>query len=120
MSNVRNLVRDLLNDTTVREKKPVTVVPEAPRPRIPSKPPKPVVDGITYGQNDPVFRPAAEPVQYKERRQDPTAPAPLDPDCVHQWSWKDGKKFCWLCDGDAPEDRRDRSTAWQGKVYGKK
>lgn len=114
MRNVRDIVRDLRADTTVRPKKEAAPLPtEAPRPQIKTIP--------LVEKHGDVYRPKVPhtPVVYRERQEEPTYDV-LEPECEHQWQWKSGKKTCWLCGGAAPVDRRDASTTWQAKVYGKK
>lgn len=68
--------------------------PRVMRPTVPYTPPPPRV----------VEAPEVKPATLEEE---------LDPNCEHKWSYRAGKKYCWLCGGPAPTDRRDASTAWK-------
>lgn len=122
MSRIKDLVTHLLNDKTVRPKKEWDgqIFKESPKPVARSVPP-PEREARPVGNRDVPTTPAHYP-SLKMR----IPPAELaetftaDGDCNHQWQWKSGVKTCWLCGAPAPVDRRDRSTTWQAKVYGKK
>lgn len=104
--NVRDIVRDLLNDTTVREKVPYVPIPPAPT----------VI----------VRKETVAPVRTITPPPPSVTSGVLDPSCQHKWAWKSGGQYCWLCDGPKPpdaeqegldvRDRRDSSTTWQSTV----
>ena len=120
--SVRGIVRDLLKDERPsrgwveplpmpeRKVEPApTVAPTAPlRHTPPSGPHREIRSkghSVPLAQHDPTI-----PTEVV----DAVVEEVLDPQCGHKWSYKNGKKFCWLCGGPAPTDRRDSSTRWKG------
>lgn len=113
MKSVRGLVSDLLKD--VRPGKWTEPPKQAAQQ---SKPPAPKQEARTHQntsgpvrvyRKDHIEVPHAQtaPTVLHTTQSGPTEP--LDPNCQHKPSYKDGVKFCWLCGGAYPLDERPPS-----------
>jgi hypothetical protein len=126
MKDVRSLVRDFVNDESVRERKPFT---EDERREIAAEEQrKKTASTQTTNAPGPVTRPSVPTSPYvnppvKEQERKPLVEERDTEDqlsCAHLWEWRNGVKSCKWCEKKAPVDRRDATTSWRAKVYGKK
>lgn len=108
MKDVRSIVRNFLNDDTVREKKPYSVPPVKVKAVDNVAPQEKTVGSVVERLPPPVARQSQAPIretmcQYTD-------------DHKHKWEWRQGVKQCWVCGDPAPLDRRDSTTGWNGKT----
>lgn len=120
--NVHSLVRDLLSDTGRKEVKPVTE-DELRRMKAESTPPKSSPVKKIDPEPRAEFKPAREVAQHvdpPDSSNEGLQPCEFGDNGKHLWTWEKGVKKCGWCDAKAPLDKRDSSTSWRAKVYGKK
>lgn len=117
MRNVRDLVSNLLRDSTQGTKR------EVPKDYdLDAKPQEAKRQQDTHGAVKTIV--VEQPQRDYAVRRQPDAQLvsehPCEEGMEHAWKWERGVKTCWICGSPAPLDRRDESTSWQSRVYGKK